>query len=153
MWTIHRYLRGASHAFRFAKKCATAIDEIVSDVEPRFRKWFHTRAYFTRSYFIPTKYESVFASTPNFSWRRLRQCWISIFIEAYDGELAFGIAVQITRDNMKKLNHFSIVKKTIVSCTLGTLSRHRWTLERWPQKSGGSEETACRFKPSILTCN
>ena len=99
-------VRGASHAFRFAKKCATAIDEIVSNVEPKFRKWFHTRAYFTRSYFIPTKYESVFASTPNFSWRRLRRCWITIFIEAYDGELAFGVAVEVTRDNMKKLNRF-----------------------------------------------
>jgi hypothetical protein len=95
-------IRGASHAFHFAKKCMTAIDEIVSKVEPEFEELFH--ANFSRSYFS-TRYESAFAPA-TVSRRRPGQCWIYIFIEAYDRELAFGVAVEITRDNMKKLNRF-----------------------------------------------
>jgi hypothetical protein len=98
-------VRGAQHAFRFAKKCKTTIDEIVKEVEPEFRKSFHTRAYFTDGRFFPTQ-ESAYAYTKNFAWRGLGRGWISIFIAPSEGELAFGVAAQVSRDSMKKLNRF-----------------------------------------------
>lgn len=98
-------VRGAQHAFRFAKKCVTAIDEIVSAVEPKFKKWFHTRTNFTKGYFHPS-YGYAYAYTRNFGWRGLGRIYVSIFIMPYAGELAYGVAAQVTRTDMKRLNRF-----------------------------------------------
>jgi hypothetical protein len=96
-------VRGAQHAFRFAKKCVTAIDEIISGVEQKFKKLFHTRANFTKGYFHPS-YGYAYAYTRNFSWRGHRQIYISIFIMPDAGELAYGVSAQVTRSDMKRLN-------------------------------------------------
>ncbi len=98
-------VRSADHAFRLAKKCVTAIDEVISDVEPRFRKRFHTRTGFTRGYFSPAD-GSVYAYTRKFNCGALGRIYISIFIQPDAGELAYGVSAKVTRTDMKRLNRF-----------------------------------------------
>jgi len=97
-------VRGAQHAFRFARKCETAIDEIVSEIQPWFKKWFHTRADFTRGKFSPIV-GSAYAYA-NVRWRGLDNIEISICIWPEAGELVFGVSVGVSRSNMKKVNRF-----------------------------------------------
>jgi hypothetical protein len=96
-------VRHAQHAFPFVKKCVTAIDEIISGIEPQFKKLFHTRASFTKSCFSPTG-GWVYAYTRNFHRPGFRQIYISIFIQPSDGELAYGISTKVTRNDMKRLS-------------------------------------------------
>lgn len=98
-------VRRARHVFRFARKCETAIDEIVSGIEPKFKKWFRTRGYFTSGHFN-TKYASAHSYTRNFRWRGLDNITVYIFIQPYADELAFGVSAIVNRGDMKKLNRF-----------------------------------------------
>ena len=91
----------AEKAFLVAKKCEAILDEIVSAVEPQFRRWFRTRTRFTGGHFSPT-YRSAYAWTKNF--RRGNVQRVYIYLEPWDGELCYGVSARVLRTDMKKVN-------------------------------------------------
>lgn len=96
-------IRAASEAFSFAKKCEAILNEIKTEVEPKFRKMFHTKARFTRAHFSPT-YESAYAYTPKVENGKVR--YLYIWIQLTDEALAYGIALSIARTGIKRLNRY-----------------------------------------------
>jgi hypothetical protein len=96
-------LRVAKHAFRFVHKCESTINRIVSDVDPHFGKWFHTRARFTKGHFSN---ESAYSYTKNFRWPGITGITITIYIAPEGGALGHGLAVELRRNYMKRLNRF-----------------------------------------------
>ena len=95
-------LRNAQQAFGFAKKCECLLREIKSEVEPEFRKLFHTRTQFTKGNFSPC-YGSTYMWTKNFTRGNVVK-WVCIYIEPENGALHYGVVVSVARSDTRKLN-------------------------------------------------
>jgi hypothetical protein len=96
-------LNKAKTAFDFAKKCEDFLNEIKSEVEPKFQKIFRSRARFTGGHFSPT-YQSAYSYARGklLGFQKRKQVEICIWPEG--GSLFYGVCVRILRTDM---NEFS----------------------------------------------
>jgi len=93
----------AQNAFRFAKKCENFLNDIRSEVEPVFRKIFHSRTRFTGGHFSPT-YESAYIYAKGRLSNNKTVKWIGICIWPANGKLFYGVNVRVLRTGIKNLN-------------------------------------------------
>lgn len=108
----------ARKAFSFAKKCEAMLDEIVTAVEPEFRRRFRTRTRFTGGHFSPT-YGSAYVWTKKFQWGDVKR--IFIYIQPWDGKLHYGVDVRVQRQDTKKLNRhlgWEVTENAVYTCHL-----------------------------------
>lgn len=94
-------LRNAGQSFSFAKKCEAVLDEVVTAVEPEFRKIFHTRTGFTPGHFSPT-YNSAYCYTRRFRYGVVTRLYLSL--DPWENELGFGVSAVVPRRNMYAVN-------------------------------------------------
>jgi hypothetical protein len=96
-----RDLRNAAQAFDFSRKCEAVIDEVIRQIEPRFKKLFRIRTHFTSGHFSPTSY-SAYAYTKKFRYGAVRS--IFIFLQPWEGELWFGVSARVPKKDMERIN-------------------------------------------------
>lgn len=94
-------LQNAGQAFDFSRKCEAVIDEVVGEIEPRFKKLFRVRTGFTSGHFSPTYY-SAYAYTKKFRYGAVRS--ISVYLAPWEGELGFGISALVPKKDMERIN-------------------------------------------------
>ena len=96
-----RDLQNAGQAFDFSRKCEAVIDEVIGEIEPRFKKLFRVRTGFTSGHFSPTYY-SAYAYTKKFRYGAVRS--ISVYLAPWEGDLGFGVSALVPKKDMERIN-------------------------------------------------
>jgi len=94
-------LRHGHDLFNFAKKCQALIDEVVTKLEPKFRKIYRARSKFTSPRFSPAS-DSISSYTKRFRYGDVR--YVSIYLSPWRGQLGFGLSVTVPRKDIARIN-------------------------------------------------
>ena len=94
-------LEHAGGSFNFAKKCEALLTEVVSKMEPEFKKIFNVRTRFTSSHFSPT-HNSVYTYTRKFRYGDVS--YVSLYLSPWEGELGFGLSAKVPKKDIEIIN-------------------------------------------------
>ncbi len=135
-------LSQSEHSFNFAKKCLALLDEVVSKMEPDFKKLFKVRTKFTSSHFSPT-YNSAYSYTKKIRYGAVD--YVSVFLSPWEDKLYFGLSVKVPKKDIERINRglrWDVESSEIYSWHVVTPSAHPPALVRKALADARSIRTA-----------